>query len=75
MGWKTEPLLKLALQVAAVAQLAIAVINLSLVRLMKWQADLERMPLLIREVFGVHVIFITITVGTFAILSGVLPLR
>lgn len=69
MEWKLESLLELGLRVAALAQFAIAAINLSLVRLMGWRADLERMPLLIREVFRVHVIFITITVGTFAVLT------
>ena len=69
MDWKLESLLELGLRVAAVAQLAIAVINLSLVRLMSWRAELERMPLLIREVFSVHVIFITIAVGIFAVLT------
>lgn len=69
MDWKLEPLLEIGLRVAAIAQFAIAVINLSLVRLMNWRADLDRMPLLIREVFGVHVIFITITVATFAVLT------
>ena len=69
MDWKLEPLLEVGLRIAALAQFAIAAINLSLVRLMDWRADLEQLPLLIREVFGVHVIFITITVGTFAVLT------
>ncbi|HSH39211.1 MAG TPA: hypothetical protein VK993_10525 [Chthoniobacterales bacterium] len=69
MEWETEPLLELGLRLAAVAQFAIALINLSLERLMNWRADVERMPLLIREVFRVHVIFITITVATFALLT------
>ena len=69
MDWKIESLLELGLRVAAIAQFAIAVMNLSLVRLMNWRSDLERMPLLIREVFGVHLIFITITVATFAVLT------
>lgn len=69
MDWKLESLLELGLLIAALAQFAIAVINLSLVRLMHWRSDLERMPLLIHEVFRVHVIFITITVATFAVLT------
>ena len=64
MDWKIESLLELALRIAALAQLAIAVINLSLERLMNWRADVQRTPLLIREVFRVHVIFITITFAT-----------
>jgi hypothetical protein len=50
-------------------QLLIAVLNLGLVRIMRWQDDLERMPLLIREVFKVHSLFISITVATFGILT------
>jgi hypothetical protein len=69
MQWNLERLIDLGLRIAAIAQFAIAVINLSLVRLMNWRADLDRMPLLISEVFRVHVIFITATVGTFAILT------
>ena len=69
MDWKLESLLEIGLRIAALAQFAIAVINLSLVRLMNWRTVFERMPLLISEVFRVHVIFITITVGTFAVLT------
>lgn len=69
MDWTLESLLELGLRIAALAQLAIAVINLSLVQLLKWRADLERMPLLMSEVFRVHVIFITITVAAFAVLT------
>ncbi|MBA2242650.1 MAG: hypothetical protein H0W04_07140 [Chthoniobacterales bacterium] len=52
MEWKAEPLLEIGLRIAAVAQLGIAVINLSLERLMNWRADLERAPLLISEVLS-----------------------
>ena len=69
MEWKIELLLELGLRIAALAQVAIAVINLSLIRLMNWRADLDRMPLLISEVFRVHVIFITMIVGMFAVLT------
>jgi hypothetical protein len=41
-------------------QLLIAVLNLGLVRIMRWQEDLERMPLIVREVFAVHSLFISI---------------
>ena len=69
MDRKLESLLELGLRTAAIAQFAIAIINLSLVRLMNWRSDVERMPLLISEVFRVHVIFITVTVGTFAVIT------
>lgn len=67
MQWTNE--LDWALRAAAVAQLGIAILNLSLVRVMKWRADLERMPLLISEVFRVHVVFITLSVATFAVFT------
>src|SRR5580765_3273713 len=55
------------LGIAAVAQLAIALLNLFLVRLLDWKADLDRMPLLLREVFQVHCWFISITLGIFGV--------
>jgi hypothetical protein len=57
--------LELVLYVVAIAQLAVAVVNLFLVRLMGWREDLERMPLLIREVFVVHAWFISVTLAIF----------
>ena len=57
------------LQLAAVLQLGIAVLNLFLVRLLNWRSDLERMPLLLREVFQVHAWFITITLTLFGVLT------
>src|SRR5438046_9391580 len=61
--------LETALRAAALAQLAIAILNLSLIRIMKWKPDLERAPLLIREVFRIHVVFISITLAIFAVLT------
>ena len=55
------------LRIAAAAQLAIALLNLLLVRLLEWKADLDRMPLLLREVFHVHCWFISITLGIFGV--------
>ena len=57
--------LELVLYVVAIAQLAVAIVNLFLVRLLGWRADLERMPLLIREVFVVHAWFISATLAIF----------
>ena len=61
--------LELLLRGAALAQFAVAILNLFLIRIMKWQPDLERAPLLIREVFRIHVFFISITLAIFAALS------
>lgn len=57
------------LRSAAVVQLAIAITNLFFVRIMRWQAEVGRMPLLVREVFRVHSFFITFTVAAFAVLT------
>src|SRR5438045_9713141 len=61
--------LEAALRAAAIAQFAVAILNLFLVRIMKWKPDLDRAPLLIREVFHIHVIFISITLSIFAVLT------
>ena len=57
------------LRAVAVAQIVIACLNLALVRIMKWHAEVERMPLLIREVFHVHGFFISVTLAIFATLT------
>ena len=61
--------LEFFLRLAALAQLGVAVLNLFLVRLMNWRRDLEAMPLLIREVFRIHVYFISITLAIFGVLT------
>jgi hypothetical protein len=61
--------LEFLLRVAAVGQLAIAALNLFLVRIMNWRPDLERAPLLIREVFHIHCMFISITLTIFGVLT------
>ena len=61
--------LETVLYAVAAAQLAVAVINLFLVRLLGWRSELERMPLLVREVFMVHAWFISITLAIFGTLT------
>jgi hypothetical protein len=61
--------LDLFLRAAAIVQLAVAILNLGLIRIMRWKNDLERMPLLIREVFHIHCIFISLTLSIFAVLT------
>src|SRR5256714_13948628 len=61
--------LETALCAAAFAQFAVAILNLFLIRIMKWKPDLDRAPLLIREVFRIHVVFISITLSIFAVLT------
>src|SRR5947207_2837656 len=64
-----DSILHIALRVAAIAQFTVAILNLFLIRIMKWKPDLDRAPLLIREVFRIHVVFISITLAIFAVLS------
>jgi hypothetical protein len=59
----------LLLQVAALAQLSIAVLNLFLVRLLGWREAVLEMPLLVREVFHIHGWFISITLAIFAAMT------
>jgi hypothetical protein len=61
--------IELGLRVTALAQLGVAILNLWLIRIMKWKPDLERMPLLVREVFRVHCYFISITLAIFGVLT------
>jgi hypothetical protein len=61
--------LDLLLRAAAAAQFGVAMLNLSLVRIMKWKPDLDRLPLLIREVFYIHSLFISVTLASFAVLT------
>ena len=57
------------LEVAAIAQLGVAALNLGLVRLLQWREPLGRLPLLMREVFQVHVWFISFTLVSFGIMT------
>lgn len=54
---------------AAAGQIFIALLNLFLARLMRWQEDLRRIPLLIREVFHIHSWFISVTLTIFGVLT------
>ena len=61
--------LELFLRFAALAQLGVAVLNFFLIRIMKWRSDLDAAPLLIREVFQIHIYFISITLAIFGALT------
>ena len=62
-------LLELCLMLAATGQLCIAILNLFLVRIMGWREELARISLLIRQVFHIHVLFISLTLAIFAALT------
>jgi hypothetical protein len=61
--------LEILLQFAAAIQLGIAILNLFITRLLDWEQDLARMPVLLREVFHVHAWFISITLAIFAVMT------
>jgi len=54
---------------AAIGQLAIAVINLRLVKILGWEDELSKVSLLVREVFHVHKWFISIIMVIFAVMT------
>jgi len=64
-----SPPVSLFLIAAASLQLAVAGLNLFLVPLFKWKADLQRVPLLLREVFQVHAWFISVILAIFAAMT------
>src|SRR6266568_8603379 len=61
--------LPVLLQIAAALQLGVAVLNLFLIRLLHWREELARTPLLLREVFQVHVWFISATLAIFGVMT------
>ncbi|MCA9099673.1 MAG: hypothetical protein KDA63_00895 [Planctomycetales bacterium] len=50
-------------------QVTVAVVNLNLVRILDWRADVERMSPLVREVFHIHAFFVSLTLLLFAVLT------
>jgi hypothetical protein len=67
--WELNTILETGLILAAVGQLCIAILNFSLIRIMGWKDDLARVSLLVREVFQIHVLFISLTLIIFAALT------
>ncbi len=61
--------LRLLLLVTAVVQIVVSVINLALPRLLGWRDCLAALPLLVREVFHVHLFYISVTCAIFGVLT------
>jgi hypothetical protein len=59
----------ICLKLAAGMQLALVIVNIFIEKLLGWKPDIERMPLLIREVFRVHCWFISVTLAIFGIVT------
>jgi hypothetical protein len=62
-------LLEWLLRLSAVAQLGVAAVNFFTARLLKWQEPIDRMPLLLRQVFWVHAWFVSLVLALFAVLT------
>jgi hypothetical protein len=61
--------LELFLRIVAVAQMALAVLSFFLPRILKWETDIARMSLLVREVFQIHSWFISLTLLIWGVLT------
>jgi hypothetical protein len=57
------------LRVIAVAQIALAALSLSLSQILHWKPEIDRMPLLLREVFEIHTWFIALTLVIWGVLT------
>jgi hypothetical protein len=58
-----------SLEAAAIVQVGIALLNLRLVRILDWEQELSKVPLLMREVFHVHAWFISVTLMIFGAMT------
>ncbi|MAE66522.1 MAG: hypothetical protein CMJ18_19815 [Phycisphaeraceae bacterium] len=62
-------LLTILLLTVGATQIAVALLNFFLIRLLGWREDLRKLSLLPRQVFVVHLWFISITLLIFGILT------
>ena len=60
---------ELALRSVAAYQIALAIINLAIVPLLGWRGEMEKMPLLMRQVFHVHKFFLSFALVIFAVMT------
>ena len=65
---RTRPMI-MALHIVALTQLLIAVLNLCLVRIMKWEEEVQKMDRLVREVFHMHGHFLSVSLTIFGVLT------
>ncbi|QIF05533.1 hypothetical protein [Roseimicrobium sp. ORNL1] len=61
--------LELFLRIVAVAQFSLVIANLFIARILGWKPEIDRMSLLVREVFIIHSWFITITLAIWTVLT------
>lgn len=65
----SDSTLILLLRTTAAGQLIIAILATQMPRLLRWQEDIARMSLLVREVFLIHKFFLSYTLILFAVLT------
>ena len=63
--------LDIMLRLAAGGQIFIALLGPMIPWLLEWREPIQRMPLLVREVFWIHTYFIGLTCGIFGIITWV----
>ncbi|MDA1045203.1 MAG: hypothetical protein O3C57_08275 [Verrucomicrobia bacterium] len=61
----------LMLKICAAVQIAVAILNLFLEPMLHWKRDIDGLPLLPRQVFRVHLWFISITLLVFGFLTWI----
>ena len=61
--------LETLLRLCAIAQVGVAAINFSTPRLLGWREPIERMPLLLRQVFWVHAWFVSVVLTIFGVMT------
>jgi len=61
--------LETLLRLCALAQVGVAAVNFGTARLLGWQDDIDRMPLLLRQVFWVHAWFVSLVLALFGVLT------
>lgn len=62
-------ILDVSLHLVAAAQVGLAVLSFLLPRIMRWEADIARMPLLLRDVFVIHSWFISLALLIWGVLT------
>jgi hypothetical protein len=60
---------EILIRLCAMVQLGVALLNLFLSRILHWEDELARLPLLLHEVFQIHAWFISITLAIFGVMT------
>lgn len=66
----SDSLLTVLLWAAAAGQVGIAILGARIAKILKWEAAIAAMPLLVREVFLIHKFFLSYNLILFAVLTA-----